>query len=823
MPIFRKTAIVQLELPSSATTESLPLTCERNFGVYLTIENQSCAARHFRSPINDEVWREFTRQLRDCNVKRDVQTGYHGAEFIRTLGRSLYENLAALSTRLREFLDETGVPRRLVIQTTRPELHVLPWAALYDLEGKLLATGDLSIVQCWENFSLSPVLSGSSLNLVSILGADTKKTTALSLKNLPPEITRDPAGDPEMLHMEEHGNAVLSNIGGASANAVARKFASSKLALLWSCYSSAANSWGESPALCLHRLGAAMVVSFQAELHYQDAKSISQAFYAEVFGPAASRDPETALLRIRAAKFEKEFEYANWASMTIYLRSPLDLSALPLNGARVPAAGWSDAPMDPGDDRWKHVAEALSQLAPGSLHGMHMPINHQVEKLPSAVFAAWRGNVIRLDGSVDPVSDAILNELNLPRLKSPPSDASEKLAWFLGQIARYGAPLIVWSNATQWHHDFLKVIRGNSNGNSKLTFLLLYAPPATDTVADLVDLNLLEEARAAAEGLPESCSDEELSAAYFAFSRTEMPERASEYLERIRSASEKLLLSANFVSRYCRLPDHADRDHAQRGMSDLEQRQIQEDFLRASLSEAARDGNLRDSGRARHELGYLMQTQGRVSAAEALYRAALGDLERSPQRDRRWHGALGRVLRDWADLIGRDPARLDEAANVLVRALAIQTFHGRPLEVAYSMVTWAKLALADARYSTAIETAVDAANRFEECINWRGWSAAIEILLDTLAETRETVRMLSVIDLAVGKIDRSNVHDVQRDRIQQAFRIQRARAHWIAGDFCELRKALDQLGPASSGDLEKNGPSEEVERMRRFLAMPRGI
>jgi hypothetical protein len=166
---------------------------------------------------------------------------------------------------------------------------------------------------------------------------------------------------------------------------------------------------------------------------------------------------------------------------------------------------------------------------------------------------------------------------------------------------------------------------------------------------------------------------------------------------------------------------------------------------------------------------------------------------------------------------------LDEAANVLVRALAIQTFHGRPLEVAYSMVTWAKLALADARYSTAIETAVDAANRFEECINWRGWSAAIEILLDTLAETRETVRMLSVIDLAVGKIDRSNVHDVQRDRIQQAFRIQRARAHWIAGDFCELRKALDQLGPASSGDLEKNGPSEEVERMRRFLAMPRGI
>lgn len=120
-----------------------------------------------------------------------------------------------------------------------------------------------------------------------------------------------------------------------------------KLALLWSCYSGAINSWGESPALSLHRSGAEIVLSFLAELHNLDAKSTSEEFYRDVFGPAASRDPESALVRIRCAKFANEFANANWASMTIYMRSPLDLSALPLNGPRVPKAGWKmDIPAD---------------------------------------------------------------------------------------------------------------------------------------------------------------------------------------------------------------------------------------------------------------------------------------------------------------------------------------------------------------------------------------------------------------------------------------------------------------------------------------------
>ncbi|MGB6157293.1 MAG: hypothetical protein WBH45_03350, partial [Acidobacteriaceae bacterium] len=139
MPVYRKTAVVQLELPSGAMETSLPLATEREFGVLLAIDGKTYPAQAFQSPINDEQWRDFIRQLRDCNVNRDVKTGYRGATAIRSLGRMLYQSLAQLNPALRAFLDQSGTARRLVIQTTRPELHLLPWAGMYDESGHLLA------------------------------------------------------------------------------------------------------------------------------------------------------------------------------------------------------------------------------------------------------------------------------------------------------------------------------------------------------------------------------------------------------------------------------------------------------------------------------------------------------------------------------------------------------------------------------------------------------------------------------------------------------------------------------------------------------------
>ena len=518
MAVYRKTAIVQLELPSGAMESSLPLTCEREFGVILSIAGRTYPAQSFQSPINDEQWREFIRQLRACNVNRDEKTGYRPATAIRAVGRMLYQSLAQLSPALREFLSSAKVPRRLVIQTTRPELHLLPWGALYDESGNLLAAQDLSVVHSWKDFNQLPLSTGSHLQLLKVLGSDTNRRTAAALDALartPEIVQRDAAAefaagrlvtDIDILHIEEHGNAALSETGEVPATTMGETFRQAKLALLWSCYSGAADSWGISPALCLHRNGVGMVLSFLAELHNEDAGSIAEAFFADVFGAAASRDPESALLRIRCAKVATEFAFANWASMTVYLRNPLDLTALPLNGPRVPAAGWlaeppSNVPVAVADDAaaafWNNVANQVSQLQTGAQDQADASAVSYTQ-LPPAAFQGWRGNVIRIDESAGLLADdATLRELGVAQEHAPQTDAADRLVWFFKQIVRFGSPLIVWSNAEPRHVEFLQTIQPDAS----LTFLLLLGPPAKPSLIELVQQNQLQEALAACAGL----------------------------------------------------------------------------------------------------------------------------------------------------------------------------------------------------------------------------------------------------------------------------------------------------------------------------------
>src|SRR6202167_3742047 len=500
MPVFRKTAIVQLEVPSGAMESSLPLACEREFGAILSIAGRTYPAQSFQSLINDEQWRDFMRQLRACNVNRDEKTGYRPATAIRAVARMLYQSLAQLSPALREFLNNAKTPRRLVIQTTRPELHLLPWGALYDQSGNLLAAQDLSVVQSWKDFSQLPLSTGSHLQLLKVVGSDTNRRTAAALDALartPEIVQRDAAAefaagrqvsDIDILHIEEHGNAVLSETGDVPATTMGETFRQAKIALLWSCYSGAADSWGVSPALCLHRNGVGMVLSFFAELHYDDAGSIAEGFYADVFGAAASRDPESALLRIRCAKVATEFAFANWASMTVYLRSPLDLTALPLNGPRVPAAGWLAEPStdDATDTFWNDVATQVSRLQSGAQDEVDASAAAYT-KLPLAAFKAWRGNVIRIDESVGLLADdATLRELGLATENAPTTDAADRLVWFFSQIERFGSPLIVWSNAAPRHVEFVRTIQPSAT----LTFLLLLGPqPDKPGLFELLEAN----------------------------------------------------------------------------------------------------------------------------------------------------------------------------------------------------------------------------------------------------------------------------------------------------------------------------------------------
>ena len=871
MHLYRKTAIVQFELFSGATEGSLPLATERDFGVILIIEGVTYPARNFQSPINDEQWREFDRRLRDCNVNHDA-TGYRGAAAIRSLAQQLYQSLAGLSPMLRDFLGQAGISRRLVIQTTRPELHLLPWAAMVDDAGTFLAAGDLSVVQSWSNFSLMDDTTGHTLKLMTVLGTDTNQVTAASLQGLPAEIqvidgtTAFEAGAPvqdiDILHLEEHGSAVTNSIGDIFATTLAHTFSSVDMALLWSCYSGAANSWGESPALCLHRGGAYMVLSFLAELHNLDAKSISNRFYLEVFGPAASRDPETALVRIRADKFVSEFPYANWASMTVYMRAPLDLSALPLNGPRVPQAWWttpadatvtmpvcppvaavagqasttdaaapitippSPEPSSPMADLWTSLATAVDQLQPGTVNEFDafdtLP-PEATSTLPTTAFKAWRGNVIRLDGGMCPLADEALRELNVNIDSKPETDAAETLIWFFKQIERYGSPLIVWTNTAPRHLQFLKTVEPSST----LTFLLVYGPQPTPTLIDLVNENRLEEAQAACAALPDDCGDALLSAAYFAFARSEDEEQAVRFLRRISSQSELLLLIANFISRRGTIPNPRPDwmlHHPDGKLTNLQQQHCQEDCFRRVISDPGTEAPMREFGRAKHELGYLLQSLGKLNVAEMLYGQALADLEKCPQdqHDYRWHGTLGSLLRDWAGLMAHDPQRLDKASELLYRAMAIHSFHGRRLQIAYALDTKARIALTGCQFSDAIESAVDSANLFEKLQNWRGWGEAMKTIFDCLAETRETARMISLAELAMKKLQGSNLPGEQRDRLRSAITFEKANAYWIAGKLAEASAELAKLGLGATAEELKVELDPEfepaVKRLWHFLA-----
>lgn len=864
--------MVQFVLFSEATEGSLPLATERDFGVILQIENATYPAQTFRSPINDEQWRQFDRKLRDCNINHDA-TMRRQAAAIRSLAHQLYESLAALSPALRDFLGRAGEPRRLVIQTARPELHLLPWAAMIDDSGAFLAAGDLSVVQSWGDFSTAEFTTGSTLRVMTFSGMDTSQVTTSSLADLPHEIevvdgaqawqAGKPVANIDILHLEEHGDAVTNAIGGVFATALANTFASVPIALLWSCCSGAANSWGESPALCLHRSGARFVLSFLAELHNLDAQSISTAFYREVFGPTASRDPETALVRIRAAKFANEFEFANWASMTLYMRAPLDLSALPLNGPRVPQEQWTadeapalanSPPCDPSPrdasgsanadapqpaattsaapgaapaagELWASLATAVSQLQhgiPNEFHGFEDLPLEATAKLPLSAFKAWRGNVIRLDGADHPLNDSVLRELNVNGDDSPNTDAAEQLMWFFSKIERYGSPLLVWTNAAPRHLQFLKNIRPAST----LTFLLLYGPQPEPALIDLVD-DHPEGAYKARETLAENCGDEMLSAAYFACVRNQDNENALRFIQRLSSQAEKWLLTANFISRRGKIPNPKPDwmlNHADGALTTLQQQHCQEDYFRAVITNPGTEAPERESGRAKHELGYLLQSLKKTGAAEILYEQALNDLEkcRVGQHDSRWQGAIGRLLRDWADLLSSSPDRLENARAYLNRAIAIHSFHGRRLQIAYCLNTSARICVTAGQFSKAIENAVDAANLFELLNNWNGWGEAMRILFDCLAEIRETVRMHSLADLAMDKVEASNLKEDKRHLLRRFFTYEKANANWIAGKLAEARSELGKLGMgAADGSKPELDPDfeTEVRRLWNFLAL----
>jgi hypothetical protein len=154
--------------------------------------------------------------------------------------------------------------------------------------------------------------------------------------------------------------------------------------------------------------------------------------------------------------------------------------------------------------------------------------------------------------------------------------------------------------------------------------------------------------------------------------------------------------------------------------------------------------------------------------------------------------------------------------------MAIHSFHGRRLQIAYCLDTAARIALTGGQFSDAIQNAVDSSNLFEIQKNWRGWGEAMKVLFDCLAETRETTRMHSLADLAIDKLQGSNLPQEQRDRLRRAFTYEKANANWIAGKLAEARSELEKLGLGSADGAKTELDPEferDVKRLWRFLAL----
>jgi len=152
--------------------------------------------------------------------------------------------------------------------------------------------------------------------------------------------------------------------------------------------------------------------------------------------------------------------------------------------------------------------------------------------------------------------------------------------------------------------------------------------------------------------------------------------------------------------------------------------------------------------------------------------------------------------------------------------MAIQAYHGMDLQLGYSETTAARIALTGCRHTQAVNEAVNAANRMEACVNWSGWSEALGILFDSLAETRETGRMINLANLANEKIRASNLSKENIAKLERVFKFQKAKAHWIAGDMVEARDELEDVR-SDAPEGERSATDREIDRLLNFLRVER--
>jgi tetratricopeptide (TPR) repeat protein len=865
----RATATLEVLLPGKPASEALALDVEREYAATIRIQEKACGGALFRSPVGDEKWRDVIEAIRSSTAGDGNRSLYNR---VFDAGRQLYEAIATASPKLRSFLEESGTPRRLVIASDRPEIHRLPWEAMIDSRRQNVAEGDLSVVHADQNgFDAVPHVAREALHLAYHFGPGTEESTRdalprpstpgfegeerglgitpLDAKELRESLRR---ASPDIVHIEAHGDHVSGTIRLTpdlmlQPHQLADLLGERLMVLFWSCYSGLVHSWGESPGLMLHRERTGLVLGFATPLQYKTSRTLAKEFYASVLDPRSGGDVESVLTRERARLFRDERTECVWASLTTWLRYPLDLSPAVKSGPRIPQDAWTDEALGEGDElAASEIAARIREAVAGKFDvvgGERLP-----DALPKNLVTGFPGAVVHLRGSVQTAGlfDGVLAALSAGQpdddgVRPESTHPADTVLKLLELLSSYRSSLLLWSDISRPEIDLFDLIEELPANVAVLLFpregsstdrLIPGMRQSTrqgarrkgrprSTKVQLEELERLLGQGDFREGLQlwrklgdqaESWNREDpraylryQKAGYWVFIKQGQSADAAARIDALEEACKALEAGSRRGEYY------AFEFESRLLRANLRRRQARHDVARALYYEArelAREKeNQRDVGRASLELAYVFAELGDRVLAEHLYRESIQLLGRAGEqsRDEVWRSALGRVLRDYADLIATEPDRSEEARGLLRRSTAIHAIDGRYDQLAAALRTRGRLAATEGRPDAA-EASLEASAAIcsEQTGNSAAWVGTMREMASLASSRGRHVQCRNILIRLAAFLEQEP--DMGRDTGLVAMQL--ARTSWRLGQLDEVLRWCEQA--------ERRLP-KEMGRERREL------
>lgn len=832
MQTTRSTAILTLTIPGIDLTGALGIDPQQPYRFSLRIDGKACNGGQFHIPFGDKTWREFKDALSKSTAGAGDDTLYRT---VQSAGKALYDKLCASSIELATFLASGKGPRRLVIESERPEIHQLPWEAMVDKDWCSIANADISVVRCRSDFNREPDLCRSPLCVRAMFGPGTEKQTASALNRLKQSAARYTKpkllvstvteqslpgnwsdDNEEVIHIEAHGDAERGGImlgeEKAVSDALVKRVQKRKMILLWSCYSSMIQPWGKSLASEFHNSQNTFVLSFATELQYDSSSDIANNFYPSIFRPRDAIDPESAVVKQRERLFRDYGQRGDWASMTVWMRQPLDLSAAVLDGPRLPVREWETERS--GEDTGQPTASSLKlkkTVSEKAVPGRPVLIPNTIIEgpLPYSLVETYSGAVVHLRGRNGLQDESLFKALNIDTSQISSVHPADWFLSLLEALKTYSRSLLIWSDVTECEIQVVELM-SELPGNLDIVFVSQKYP----NVGPSVVVNSETETQTADKQRVAVQTETDGLAALEAFEESGQYRAAVTQFEQLEPDVKNWPRNRQ-VTYYCkgywsfiRLHKRADaekcvaavegldRSEGQLLRGNLLHRNADFDKARTAYADLAENGeNATLKGRARLELAYLAHELGDHRLAEKYFIEAIKTLEsvKDNAGDPLWRSALGRGLRDYADLLVADFSSVAECATALRRSLAIHALDDRSSQIATALQTRGKLERKRAKDERGEEKAEAdfrvAAALLIKSGNQVGWARAMREMAQHSFEKGRYPQALAILRHAYSQLEKyPNDLEMEKGLIS----LQAARIFWRQGELLEANRWSNQ-------------------------------